>query len=66
MEETRHEFGTLVRSDMRWNSMLGEDMDNEQFGQLGRGNSIVSQNEESLLSKTVYHYQYSSETFGVG
>jgi hypothetical protein len=31
MEEMRHKFGTSVRSDMRWNSMLGKDMDNEQF-----------------------------------
>jgi hypothetical protein len=26
----------------------------------------VSQNEESLLSERVHHYQDSSETFGVG
>jgi hypothetical protein len=45
--------------------MLGEDMDNEKFGQLGRGDSIVSWNEESLLSETVYHYQDSGKTFGV-
>jgi hypothetical protein len=64
-EEMRDKFGTSVRGDMRWNSMLGEDMDNEKFGQLGRNDSIVSWNEESLLSKTVYHYQDSSETFGV-
>jgi hypothetical protein len=51
---------------MRWNSMLGEDMDNEKFGQLGGGNNIVSRNEESLLSKMVYHYQDSGETFRVG
>jgi hypothetical protein len=66
MEETRHEFGTSVRGDMRWNSMFGEDMDNEKFSKLGRGNSIVSWNEESLLSETVYHYQDSSKAFGVG
>jgi hypothetical protein len=46
--------------------MLGEDMDNEKFGQLGGGNSIVSWNEESLLSEMVYHYQDSSKAFGVG
>jgi hypothetical protein len=28
----RHEFGTSVGGYMRWNSMLGEDMDNEEFG----------------------------------
>jgi hypothetical protein len=33
---------------------------------LGRGDSIVSQNEESLLSEMVYHYQDSGETFRVG
>jgi hypothetical protein len=26
----------------------------------------MSQNEESLLSETVYHYQDSGKTFGVG
>jgi hypothetical protein len=46
--------------------MFGEDMDNEKFSQLGGGNSIMSQNEESLLSEMVYHYQDSGETFGVG
>jgi hypothetical protein len=64
-EETRHKFRTLVRGDMRQNSMFGEDMDNEKFGQLGRGDSIMSQNEESLLSETVHHYQNSGKAFGV-
>jgi hypothetical protein len=45
--------------------MLGKDMDDEQFGQLGGGDSIMSRNEESLLSETVYHYQDSNETLGV-
>jgi hypothetical protein len=46
--------------------MPGEDMDDEQFSQLGRCDSIMSQNEESLLSEMVYHYQDSSKTFRVG
>jgi hypothetical protein len=66
IEETRYEFRTLVRGDMRWNSMLGENMDDEKFSQLGRGDSIMSWNEKSLLSEMVYHYQDSGETFGVG
>jgi hypothetical protein len=66
MEETRHEFGTSVRGYMRQDSMLREDMDDEKFSQLGRGDSIMSQNEESLLSKTVYHYWDSGKTFRVG
>jgi hypothetical protein len=56
MEETRHDFRTSVGGDMRQNSMLGEDMDDEKFSQLGGDDSIVSQNEESLLSEMVYHY----------
>jgi hypothetical protein len=52
----RHEFGTSVGGDIRQNSMLGEDMDDEKFGQLGGSDSIVSRNEESLFSETVYHY----------
>jgi hypothetical protein len=31
MEKMRHKFGTSVRSYMGWNSMLGEDMNNEEF-----------------------------------
>jgi hypothetical protein len=45
--------------------MLGEDMDDEKFGQLGGGDSIVSRKEESLLSETIYHYQDGGETFRV-
>jgi hypothetical protein len=45
--------------------MLREDMDNEQSGQLGRCDSIVSWNEESLLSEMVYYYQDSGKTFRV-
>jgi hypothetical protein len=66
MEETRHEFGTSVRGYMRRNSMFGEDMDDEELGKLCGGDSIVSQNKESLLSETVYHYQDSGKTFRVG
>jgi hypothetical protein len=51
---------------MRRNSMFGQVMDNEKFGQLGGGNSIVSRNKESLFSETVYYYQDSGETFRVG
>jgi hypothetical protein len=66
MKEMRHKLRTSVRGDMRWNSMLGEDMDNKKFGQFGGGNSIVSWNEESLLGEMVYHYQDSGKTFRVG
>jgi hypothetical protein len=31
MEETRHKFRTSVRGYIRWNSMFGEDMDDEEF-----------------------------------
>jgi hypothetical protein len=31
-EEMRHKFGTSVGGYMRWNSMLGENMDNEELG----------------------------------
>jgi hypothetical protein len=52
----RYKLRTSVGGDMRWNSMLGENMDDEKFGQLGGGNSIVSWNKEGLLSEMVYHY----------
>jgi hypothetical protein len=42
--------------------MFGEDMDDEKFSQLGRGDSIMSWNEKSLLSETVYHcYDFDTE-----
>ena len=56
------EFGSAVGSDMAWNSVLGEDVKNEELCKLLRHNRVVSQNEESLLGETINNDQYSSIT----
>ena len=61
-KKMRDEFGSAVRSNMAWNSMLGEDVKNEELCKLLRHNRIVSWNEESLLRETVNNDQYSGIT----
>ena len=58
----RDEFGSTVGSDMAWNSVLGEDVRNEELCKLLRCNHIVSRNEKSLLGETINNDQYSSIT----
>ena len=59
-----NEFGSAIRSDMAWNSMLGEDVKNEELCKLLRHDCVVSQNEESLLGATINNDQYSSIKIG--
>ena len=56
------EFGSAVRSDVAWNSVLGEDMKNEELCKLLRCDRVMSRNEESLLGETINNDQYSSIT----
>ena len=56
------EFGSVVGSDVAWNSVLGEDMKNEELCKLLRCDHVVSRNEESLLGETIIDDQYSSIT----
>ena len=56
------EFGSMVGSDVAWNSVLGEDMKNEELCKLLRRNCVVSRNEESLLGKMINNDQYSGIT----
>ena len=56
------EFGSMVGSDVAWNSMLGKDVKNEEMCKLLRRNHVVSQNEESLLGEMINNDQYSSIT----
>ena len=55
-------FGSTVRSDVAWDSVLGEDVKNEELCKLLRHNRVVSRNEESLLGETINNDQYSSIT----
>ena len=59
VEEMGDEFGSAIRSDVAWNSMLGEDMKNEELCKLLRCDHVVSRNEESLLGETINNDQYS-------
>ena len=53
----RDEFRSAVRSDMTWNSVLGQDMKNEELCKLLRRDRVVSQNKESLLGETINNDQ---------
>ena len=61
-EEMGDEFGSAIGSDMAWNSMLREDVKNEELCKLLRRDHIVSWNEESLLREAINNDQYSSIT----
>ena len=55
-------FGSAVRSDVAWDSVLGEDVKNKELCKLLRCDRIVGRNEESLLGETINNDQYSSIT----
>ena len=58
-EEMGKEFGSAIGSNVAWDSVLGEDMKNEELCKLLRCNRVMSQNEESLLGETINNDQYS-------
>ena len=60
----RDKFGSAVGGNMAWNSMLGEDVKNEELCKLLRHNCIVSRNEKSLLGEMINNDQYSGITGG--
>ena len=62
VEEMGDKFGSMVGSDVAWDSMLGEDMKTEELCKLLRCDHVVSWNEESLLGEAINNDQYSSIT----
>ena len=62
VEEMGNEFGSVIGSNVAWDSVLGEDMKNKELCKLLRRNHVVSRNEESLLGETINDDQYSSIT----
>jgi len=46
LEKVPYKFHTMIRSDMTWDTMLGEDVWNEELCKLWRCGGIMSQNEE--------------------
>ena len=61
-EEMGDKLGSMVRSNVAWNSVLGEDVKNEELCKLLRHDCIMSQNEGSLLGETINNDQYNSIT----
>ena len=62
VEEMGDEFRSTIGSDMAWNSVLGEDVKNEELCKLLRRDRVVSRNEESLLGEMINNDQYSGIT----
>ena len=56
------EFRSAVRSDVAWDSVLGEDVKNEELCKLLRHDRVVGWNEKSLLGETINNDQYSGIT----
>lgn len=66
MEEVGHEFGTSIGGDMRWNPMLGENMEDKQVHKLLGGDCIDSGDEDTWLCELVDDYQDHRESIRVG
>ena len=45
----RDEFYIAVGGDVRWDSVLGENMDDEELCKFLRGNCVMGRNEDRLL-----------------
>lgn len=65
-EEVRHEFGATVGGDVRGNSVLREDMEDEESGELRSGDGVVSRNKNGLLGHPIDDNEDSGEAKGVG
>ena len=57
-----NEFGSAIGSNVAWDSVLGEDVKNEELCKLLRHDRVVGQNEKSLLGETINNDQYSGIT----
>ena len=62
LEEMGDKFRSVIGSDMAWDSVLGEDVKNEELCKLLRCDHIMCRNEEPLLGETINNDQYSSIT----
>jgi hypothetical protein len=52
-----YKLGAPVGGDMGGNSVLGEDMEEEQLGQLGGGDGVMSRDEECLFRQSVNDHE---------
>jgi hypothetical protein len=65
-EETRDKLRALVGGDMRGDTVFGEDMHDEEFGESGRVDGIVSRDEYTLLAESVHDDKDCSKSVRVG
>jgi hypothetical protein len=65
-EEMGNEFRTMIRGNMRRNSMLGEYVEDKEFRKFEGGNSIVGGDEYRLLGELVYNNEDGGEAGGDG
>jgi len=63
-EEMGNELGTPVGGDVRGNSVFGKHMEEEELGQLRRGDSVMGRYEDALFGQAVHDYQDGSEAGG--
>ena len=47
------ELLTSIRDDVRWNSVLGEFMEDKEMGALSGGDGVMSWNEDQLLGEPI-------------
>ena len=57
-----NEFGSAIGSNVAWDSVLGEDVKNEELCKLLGCDRIMGLNEKSLLGETINNDQYSGIT----
>ena len=59
MEEVRDKLGTPITSDMSWDSVLREDIDDEQSSELRCHNIVRCRDENALFRELIYDYEES-------
>jgi hypothetical protein len=54
-EKGGYELCTPIGGDMRWNSMLGKDMEHKQLGKYWSGYGVKGGDEYGLLGKAIHN-----------
>ena len=50
------ELGTSIRGDVRGNSVLRKDMEEEEFGQLQGSDHVVCRDEDAMFRETIHDH----------
>ena len=64
MEEAGDELGVSIGGDVGRDPVLGEDVDEEQLGELWRCDSVGGRNEDALFRETIHHDEDGGEAGG--